>query len=219
VRRIITVGVLACAAIGISAGPALAHGSYEKHTRKGDLAIVTGFATEPAYIDQPNAVQLEMSLGGQPVTDLKPGDVAVTVEFGGQSTDLALEPQFEVGEWGTPGDYRAAFIPTQPGKYTFDVKGTIDGVKVDYSMKSGPETFSEVEDTAPAMFPAENAPTTTELSTRIDQESARTSSDIAAASDAADSAKTLALIAGLLALISVVVAIVAVARSRRPATA
>jgi hypothetical protein len=214
-RRMITVAVVACAALGVSAAPAFAHGSYQK----GDLEIVTGFATEPAYINQPNAVQLVMTLAGKPVTDLKPGDVAVSVAFGGQTTDLKLEPQFEVGEWGTPGDYRAAFIPTQPGKYTFDVKGTVDGVAVDYSMKSGPETFSEVEDTAPAQFPAVNEPSTNELSTKIDQGSARTTDAIASATDAADSAKTLAIVAGVLALAAVVVAIVAVARSRRPATA
>jgi len=218
-RRIVTVAVLACAGVGLSAAPALAHGAYVKHTGKGDLEFLTGFANEPAYINQPNAVQLEITLGGKAVTDLKPGDVAVTVEFGGQSTDLDLEPQFEVGEWGTPGDYRAAFIPTQPGKYTFDVSGTVDGEKFSYSMKSGPATFSEVEDTAPAEFPAQNVPTTTDLSTRIDQEAARTTSDLASANDAADSAKTLALIAGVIAVIAVVVAIVAVARSRRPVAA
>ena len=210
-RRIFVVVAVVGSVLGLSAAPALAHGEYDK----GALAIVTGFATEPAYINQPNAVQLVITHGGTPVTDLKPGDLAVTVEFGGQSTDLNLEPQFEVGEWGTPGDYRAAFIPTQPGKYTFDVKGTVDGEKVDYSMTSGPKAFSEVEDTAPAMFPAENAPSTTDLATRIDQESARTTAEIASANDAADSARTMAIIAGVVAVLAVVVAIVAVAGSRR----
>jgi len=153
------------------------------------------------------------------LSDLKPGDLAVTVEFGGQRTDLTLEPQFEVGEWGTPGDYRAAFIPTQPGKYTFVVKGTVDGENTNFSMTSGPKTFSEVEDTASAMFPAENAPSTTDLATRIDQETARTTADIASAHDAADSARTMAIIAGVVAVLAVVVAIVAVARSRRSSTA
>jgi hypothetical protein len=198
----------------LSAAPALAHGEFDE----GHLVIVTGFATEPAYINQPNAVQLEITHAGTAVTDLKPGDLGVTVEFGGQSTDLNLEPQFEVGEWGTPGDYRAAFIPTQPGKYTFVVKGAVDGENVSYSMTSGPKTFSEVEDTAPAMFPAENAPSTSDLATRIDQESARTTANIASANHAADSARTMAIIAGVVALLAVV-AIVAVARSRRSSAA
>jgi hypothetical protein len=213
-RRILTVAAVVGVVL-MPATPALAHGE----THEGHLAIVTGFAVEPAYINQPNAVQLVISHGGQPVTDLKPGDLKVNVEFGGQSTTVTLEPQFEVGEWGTPGDYRAAFIPTQPGKYTFDVKGTVDGENVDYSMTSGPKAFSEVEDTASAMFPAENAPSTSDLATRIDQESARITTEIASANDAADRARSMAILAGVVALLAVVVAIVAVARSRRSATA
>ena len=213
-RRIITVASLVCAAIGVSAAPAFAHGSYTQ----GDLEIVTGFTTEPAYINQPNAVQLVMTRAGKPVTDLQPGDVGVAVEFGGQSTKLDLEPRFEVGEWGTPGDYRAAFIPTQPGKYTFDVKGTVDGEKVDYSMTSGKETFSQVEDTASALFPAVDAPSTTDLATKIDAGSARTTAAIASANDAADSARTIAIVAVVIGVIALVIAAIAVARSRRAAT-
>jgi hypothetical protein len=213
-RRIFTVAAVVGTFVVLSATPALAHGDVHE----GHLSFVVGFATEPAYINQPNAVQLEITHGGTAVTDLKPGDLAVTVEFGGQRTDLTLEPQFEVGEWGTPGDYRAAFIPTQPGKYTFVVKGTVDGENTNFSMTSGPKTFSEVEDTASAMFPAENAPSTTELAIRIDQETARTTADIASANDAADSARTMAIIAGVVAVLAVVVAIVAVARSRRSST-
>jgi hypothetical protein len=210
-RRILTVVAVVGSVLGLSAAPALAHGEY----CKGDLCIVTGFATEPAYINQPNAMQLVISRGSTPITDLKPGDLAVTVGFGGQTTDLNLEPQFEVGEWGTPGDYRAAFIPTQPGKYTIDVKGTVDGEKIEYSMTSGPKTFSEVEDTASAMFPAVDAPSASDLATRIEQGSARTSGEIASANDAADSARTMAIIAGVVALLAVAVAIVAIVRSRR----
>jgi len=216
-RRIFIVVAVVGSVLGWFVAPAFAHGEYV--SPKGDVAILTGFATEPAYIDQPNAVQLEISHAGNAVTALKPGDLAVKVEFGGQTTELNLEPQFEVGEWGTPGDYRAAFIPTQPGKYTFDVKGTVDGVNVEYSMTSGPKAFSEVEDTAPAMFPAENAPSTTDLSTRIDAETARVDAAIASANDAADSARTMAIIAGVIALIAVVIAIVAIVRSRRSSSA
>jgi hypothetical protein len=214
-RRIVTTVAVALAVLGLSATPALAHGSYSK----GHLEIITGFAVEPAYVGQPNAVQLEIMHDSQPVTHLQPGDLAVDVGFSGQRTILRLEPQFEVGEWGTPGDYRAAFIPTQPGAYTFDVKGTVDGEKVDYSMTSGPKTFSEVEDTASAMFPPVDAPSTGDLATRIEQGSARTGAAIASANNAADSARIMAIIAGVVALVAVAVALVAIARSRRPASA
>jgi len=214
-RRILTAAAVVNAVLVLPAAPALAHGEYAK----GDLVIVTGFAIEPAYVGQPNAVQLQIEHGGRAVTDVRPDDLTVDVGFSGQSTTLILEPQFEVGEWGIPGDYRAAFIPTQPGTYTFDVKGTVDGERVDYSMTSGPKTFSEVEDTASAMFPAVNAPSTADLATRIDHESARTTAEIASANDAAESARSMAILAGVVAVLAVIVAIVAVARSRRSAGA
>jgi hypothetical protein len=203
-RRVLTVSALAGALVLLLAGPALAHGSYQH----GDITILTGFATEPAFAGQPNAVQLEIGRAGKAVTDLRQGDVKVDVSFGGQSTSLTLEPQFEVGEWGTPGDYRAAFIPTQPGKYTFHISGTVDGEKVDYSMTSGPATFSEVEDPDPAMFPAIDAPSTTDLSTKIDAAAARTDTSISAAQDAADNARTVAIVAVLIAVVAIVLGII-----------
>jgi hypothetical protein len=51
-------------------------------------------------------------------------------------------PFFEVGEWGTPGDYRAFFIPTAPGGYSFHFTGTIKGQKIDQTFKSGPKASS-----------------------------------------------------------------------------
>lgn len=212
-RRIIATAVLACVAAGVSAVPALAHGGMEQD----DLTIVTGFANEPAYTGQPNAVQLQISHGGEAVADLGPGDLAITVSFGGQSTELALEPQFEVGGWGDPGDYRAAFIPSQPGRYTFDIEGAVDGERVDYSMTSGPKTFSEVQDTTSAMFPAQNAPSAPELATRIEQDAARASFEIASANEAAESARTFAIAAAVVAVVAVGVAVVGLRRGRSAA--
>jgi hypothetical protein len=203
-RRVLTISALAGALVLLLAGPALAHGSFQH----GDITILTGFATEPAFAGQPNALQLEIERAGKAVTDLRQGDVKVDVSFGGQSTSLTLEPQFEVGEWGTPGDYRAAFIPTQPGKYTFHISGTVDGEKVDYSMTSGPATFSEVEDPGPAMFPAVDAPSTNDLSTKIDAASARTDSSISSAQDTADAARTVAIVAVLIAVVAIVLGII-----------
>src|SRR5215831_17507565 len=103
-RRVLMISALAGAFVLLAGGPAFAHGEYDH----GSVAIATGFQTEPAYVGQPNAVELEISKGGQPVTDVAQGDLKVGVSFGGQSTALTLEPNFEVGEWGTPGDYIAS---------------------------------------------------------------------------------------------------------------
>ncbi len=203
-RRVLCISALAGALVLLLAGPALAHGEYDHD----GVAVATGFQTEPAYVGQPNALELEISKGGQPVTDVGQGDLKVGVSFGGQDTALTLEPNFEVGEWGTPGDYIASFIPTQPGKYTFTIDGTVAGEHITYSMTSGPDTFSEVVDPASAMFPPVDAPSNTDLNAKLDATSARTDSSISSAQDTADTAKTVAIIAAVVAIVSIVVAMI-----------
>jgi hypothetical protein len=161
---------------------------------------VAGFGTEPAYAGQPNSVQLIVVHDGEPVVDL--GDTLdVEVSFGDQSQRFTLEPNFAVGAFGEPGDYRAWFIPTRAGQYTFHFTGTIDGEDVDQTFTSGPRTFGDVEDTNQIQFPVQD-PTNGELAERIDQEVPRlasatdeASAAAAAADDDASSAKTFAIIA------------------------
>ena len=214
-RRTISALAIGGALALLPALPALAHGDHEQ----GDLAIATGFAVEPAYAGQPNAVELIITHAGNAVVDLQPDDLSVDVTFGDQTTTLSPEAAFEVGEFGTPGTYHAAFIPSQPGKYAFHVTGTIDGEKVDYTMSSGPKTFSEVIDPQEATFPAVDAPTNTDLAARLEQESthaaaattAATSAQVAAsaAQDAADTARLIAIAAVIVAVIAIGLAVMA----------
>src|SRR4051794_6324602 len=214
-RRFLLMSAAAAGLVVLMAAPALAHGEYDH----GDIAIATGFLTEPAYVGQPNAVELEISKAGKPVTDVGQGDLKVGVSFAGQSTALTLEPNFEVGEWGTPGDYIASFIPTQPGKYAFTVAGAVAGEQIKYSMSAGPDTFTEVEDPAPAMFPPVDAPSNADLNTKLDAASTRTTASISSARDAADSAKTVAIVAVVVALIAIVLAVIGWRRGARTTTA
>jgi hypothetical protein len=209
-RRFLLMSAAAAGLVVLMAAPALAHGEYDH----GDIAIATGFQTEPAYVGQPNALELEIAKAGKPVTDVAQGDIKVGVSFAGQSTSVSLQPNFEVGEWGTPGDYIASFIPTQPGKYTFNIAGTVERTQIKYSMTSGPDTFSEVEDPAPAMFPPVDAPSNAELNTKVDAASARTDASISSAQDAADSAKTVAIVAVVVALGAIVLAVIGWRRGR-----
>jgi hypothetical protein len=151
----------------------------------------------------------------------------VTVSFGDQSVDLSLEPYFEIGEFGTPGDYRAWFIPTRAGQYSFRFTGSIDGQDVDESFSSGPKTFDDVQSPSDAEFPVQD-PTTGELAERIDREVPRLESAItgartavesaaASASDAASSAKTLAVVGVVLGAVGIVLGVVALAFGRRRA--
>jgi hypothetical protein len=130
-----------------------------------------------------------------------------------------MEPNFEVGEFGTPGDYRAWFIPTAPGAYSFHFTGSIKGQKVDQTFKSGPTTFDEAKDPAEIQYPVKQ-PTGGQLATRTDRETARVDAALAAERDQAKndaaSARTLAIIGLIVGALGLVAAIVALARGRKP---
>lgn len=217
--------VTAAGLILLPSTPALAHGE----AGEGDLVLTIGFADEPAYAGLPNAAQLHVEHDGEPVNDLRPGDIQVEVSFGDETSGpMDMEPWFffEGGElvFGEPGEYRADFVPSQPGKYTFHFTGTIDGEEVDEEMTSGPDTFSVVEDVTAVSFPAVDAPSNEELATRVDEEATRSADGVAAAEaaaasaeDAASSARTVGMVGIVLGAIGIGVAIAALAMGRRKA--
>ena len=218
-------GVVVAGLIVLPAAPAFAHGEVGN----AGLVLTIGFADEPAFAGQPNAVQLIVEHDGEPVVDLRPGDVTVEIIYGGETSepmDLAPIFFFEAGQlvFGEAGDYHADFVPSQPGKYTFHFTGTIDGEEVDEEMTSGPETFSAVEDAASLSFPAVDAPSIEEVVTRIDAESARAADGVAAAEaaaasaeSAASSARTVGMTGIVLGAIGIIAAIAALTVSRRKA--
>ena len=200
----------------LTAAPAFAH----EGRKLGDLEMEVGWGTEPALAGQPNSALVLLVHHGEPVVDL--GDtLEFEVTFGDQTQQFPIEPFFEPGEFGTPGDYRAWFIPTRPGQYMFHFFGTIDGEEVDETFTPGPGGFEEVESPRSIQFP-EQEPTTGELAERIDREVPRLTSSIgdvqAAANTAADdasSAKTFGLIGVIVGAAGLLVAIVALVASRR----
>ena len=146
--RAMFAAALAVALMLLGAAPALAH----EGRKLGDLEMEVGWGTEPAYSGEVNSVQILLVHDGKPVVDL--GDTLdVEVTFGDQTQTFSLEPFFEEGEFGTPGDYRAFLIPTEPGQYSFHFSGTIDGEEVDETFTSGPGTFDDVENPQSAEFP------------------------------------------------------------------
>ena len=100
--RSAAVALLAIAVLVLLPGIAFAHA--ERSVGPFDLEI--GFLGEPAYVGVPNAVFIELSKGGEPVTDL--GDaLAVTVGFGDQTSDPFLfEPLEEPGQFQAPASSR-----------------------------------------------------------------------------------------------------------------
>ena len=211
--RMTAVAVAATALVLLVAAPASAHVEREV----GPITMTVGFGTEPAYVGQPNSALVILTDHGKPVVDL--GDtLQVEVAFGDQTQTLPIVPDFEVGEFGTPGDYRGWFIPSQPGPYTFHFTGTVHGTKIDESFTSGAKTFDEVQDPAQATFPKVDAPSTTDLATRIEQDSARLATAQTALADAqatADSAKQVASLAIVVAAIGVIAAVGAIVVTRR----
>jgi hypothetical protein len=215
-------GLLRCAFCALSllvimvlAGPALAH----EDRMVGPFEFAVGFGEEPPYAGQKNSVQLLLhdAQTGKPIVDLG-NTLKVRVTYQGQEmSPLAMEPDFEIGEFGTPGDYRAWFFPTRPGKYTFRFTGTIRGERVHESFISSPTGFSEVEDPQQVEFPAQD-PTTAQLSQRLDREVPRLESALDSATsraeDDAASARTVGIVGIAAGVVALIVAVAALVRRR-----
>jgi hypothetical protein len=196
------------------AGPAPAH----EERKAGNYVFHVGFGDEPAYAGAKNSVQLLLhdAKTDKPVVDL--GDtlkVDVTQGVGSATDDtrkltMNVEPDFEVGEFGTPGDYRAFFIPTTPGTYTFHFTGTIKGQRVDEKFSSGPQTFSDADDPAQVQFPVKD-PSGAQLTARLDREVPRLNDALAASRTRASRAEDAAGQARIIAVVGVVVGVLGLA--------
>lgn len=122
--------------------------AHERRT-VGKYEFVVGFLNEPAYVGQPNAIDLRVTdtEAKKPVEGLEK-TLQVEVIFGGKALPVQLRSRF-----GQPGAYAGDLIPTKPGAYIFHFTGTIEALKIDEKFESGPGRFGEVEDTSPLQFP------------------------------------------------------------------
>lgn len=195
-------GLALCAAGLIATGPtATAHEGREV----GEVHLVVGWGDEPAYVGFKNSVQVRVTdHDEEPVTDI--GGLEVEVSFGPEKRMFALEPNFRVGAFGEPGDYRAWFLPTRPGTYSFRLTGRIQGRKINEKFTCGERTFDCMKDVAEVQFPAKD-PSTGQLAERLDREFPRAERRIAAAADDADSARLLGIIGIALGVSAIVAAL------------
>ena len=203
-RTAILVAVVAALLVAPLAGSASAH---EEH-KVDKYTVEVGFGTEPAYAGIINSVQLIISNNGKPVTDAKGLKVAVSTGDA-EPRQMPLEPYFGA-DFGDPGDYRAFFIPTTPGAYTFKVTGTLGGKKVDQSYTSGKDGFDEVTDPAEVQYPVQQ-PSGSQLTSRLDRETTRLNAALAAERETADDEvadarrlATIGLVVGALGLLAAV---------------
>jgi hypothetical protein len=202
--RTAAVAAVVAVLLPLLAVPALAHGEHKVDR----YTFVVGFGTEPGYAGVTNSVQVIISNNDKPVTDAKGLKVAVSTGDA-EPKEMPLEPFFGQG-WGDQGDYRAFFIPTTPGAYTFKVTGTLGGKKVDQSYTSGKDGFDEVTDPSEVQYPVQQ-PSGSQLTNRLDRETARLNASLAAQREAADEQvagarrlATIGLVVGALGLLAAV---------------
>ena len=208
IRALVLTGATAFAVLPATA--AIAHGD----AGDGPVSVVIGFGTEPAFAGLPNSVQVLLE-DGEPITGAT--DLTVDVTYGDQTATFGLEPHPASGG-GEPGEYRASFVPSQPGPYTFHVMGDVQGEAIDIEMTSGADTFAEVQATTDASFPAVDAPSAEELAGRLGTESERVTAAMevaTAASDDAAAARRTAIIGLVVGAIGVITGIGGLAASRR----
>jgi hypothetical protein len=166
--------VTVVAALGLASVPVLAHEDREK----GGYHFTVGFMEEPALEGSRNGALIEVmkppegaahehgenpqsnpSGSGtgaeQPNAELVPVEgldstlqVEVTHIPTGISKVMPLRPVF-----GEPGHYAADLIPTAPGQYRFRFFGAVEGMNIDETFESGPDTFDNVEEAKALQFP------------------------------------------------------------------
>lgn len=177
--------------LGLPAGPASAH----ERRQVGDYEFVVGWYDEPAFAEQPNGPEVTINkiVKKKPKPVVEEVDLSVEVIFGEESRTFKVEPAFIVGVFGEPGNYNADLFPSRPGTWKFRFTGTVEGVEIDETFTSGPETFSDVNDPAEVAFPAVD-PNNAQLAERIESEANRVSSLDSETDDNVTAARTLGLI-------------------------
>jgi hypothetical protein len=161
----------------------------EAHILKnfGSYSVALGWAVEPTYVGQINAVQVVIKdQTGKAVTDLADGDLKVVVSIGGQqSSALTLINKFDPDTGlGIPGDYEAPIMPTTPGDYTFHLTGSIHGQAIDETATSSDSTFNSAIEATDIQFP-NKLPSLTEITTSLDRINARLAASPAPAASSA----------------------------------
>jgi hypothetical protein len=150
--RILSILSLLLAALAVFVQQALAHA----RTEIGPYVVVIGWVDEPPVVGQRNALFLEVSRDGEPVTGVE-ATLDAEIGYGGRTMRANLNPA-EV-----PGTYTATFVPTVRGQYDVRLFGAIEDTAVDQVVQ--PE---EVGDGAMLYFP-EPLPDARALQQQVEQ--------------------------------------------------
>ncbi|MGI8643245.1 MAG: hypothetical protein ACR2LS_03910 [Thermomicrobiales bacterium] len=146
--------------------PLAASAHERREVGNGQYELVVGFLDEPAFVGLKNGLDLRvtnLTAAATPEGEAAEGAAGVPIEGlaatiqaevirGDQSMALPITPRF-----GEPGAYRSVFFPMEEGDYIFHIVGEIEGVAIDETFDSGPETFGPVEAVDPLQFPKQDA--------------------------------------------------------------
>lgn len=174
------------------------HSGFSASVMSGTLSSMSG----GAMADMDHVMETEMN---QRVPGGRVAGLSLKSEITHLSTNISKTmDMLEVQE--DPGHYLAEFIPTATGDYSVRFIGDIEGVAVDETFQSGPETFDTVQPADPIQFP-NVLPSGRELenATRGALDTARTAES--SASDAAGTAN----LAIILAIVGISAGIVGIA--------
>jgi hypothetical protein len=185
--------------------------AHEHQLVNGKYGFTVGWGDEPAYNGFKNSVQLILEdANHKPITDLT-DTLKVEVTSGSQKTTITMEPNFEVGEFGEPGDYRGWLVPTRPGTYSFHFTGTIHGDAIDKTFTSSETTFDDIKSANEVEFPAKD-PSAGELAQRLQRAESRAAAQAKGAKDDASTARTIGIVGIAIGAVALVAGI---ARRRR----
>jgi hypothetical protein len=171
VIRFLSVAAVAVVAASIAnVAPASAHDSEFA----GDLKITFGWLDEPTYAGLPNAIEATViDADDSPVDD--PGaQLTVAVSFGDTALTLPMVPTEPTGT------FEAQLVPTQPGTYSIQLMGTVDGVSVNITSTCSDSTFDCVADASQIQFPPTAGSATPQPIAQVHQHSSTGIVDIAA---------------------------------------
>ena len=143
--------VLALMLAGSHVKTALAHERVEV----GDYVLIVGWQNEPVIVGERNAMLIQVTLDGEPVTGLEVG-LDAEVHYAGRE----LLANLLLGD--VPGEYLVEVFPTVRGQYELRLIGNIGDEEVDL--------FVEPEEVLPAavlQFP-EALPDTRELQSEVE---------------------------------------------------
>ncbi|MBI2857255.1 MAG: hypothetical protein HYX95_02945 [Chloroflexi bacterium] len=181
-------GVLwALLAAGALSGAALAH--VERDV--GRYRLEVGFLVEPVIEGQINGLDLRVTSGKVPTVPEAPvlgleKTLKVEVTHVPSNASRVFSVQ-AIDEDRQPGHYSNVMVLTAPGQYRFRIFGTIEGLAVNETFTSGPDTFSNVETAASLEFPIQ-VPGARELASAASGADARARK----AQDSADQSNTMA---------------------------